>query len=127
MLLWKVERTYSTPLLHCGPNPCKGRTNITFSVPGTNVSGVSDDGSNMITHSAGSDRALVNISVYDASGRLVRVVLQEDKLPGHHRVEWDGKDQTGEAVPSGPYFMSLSLETDDGRTSVLTRKAVVVK
>ena len=127
ILLWRVERTYSAPFLHCGPNPCKGRASVTFSVPGRRVSGVSDDGSNMITHFGGSDRSLVSISVYDATGRLVRVVSEEERLPGHHAVEWDLKDESGADVPSGAYFLSLFIESVSGRMPSLTRKMVVVR
>jgi len=127
MFLWRVEKTYSAPFLHCGPNPCKERASVTFSVPGRRVSGVSDDGSNMITHFGGSDRAPVNLSVYDASGRLVRVVSKEERLPGHHAVDWDLKDESGREVSSGAYFLSLSIKSVGGKVSSLTRKIMVVK
>jgi hypothetical protein len=127
VLLWRVEEKYSARVLHSSPNPCKGSARIRFTVPGKRVSGVSDDGSSMITHAAGSDKALVNISVYDASGRLVRVVLEEERLPGLHVVNWDGKDRAGQPVPSGSYFLRLSTRARDGRRSSLTRKMVVVK
>jgi hypothetical protein len=127
ILLWRVENTYSAMMLHCGPNPCKDRARIRFSIPGKRVSGASDDGSSMITHAAGSDRVLVRVSVYDASGRFVREISEEERLAGHHGVEWDLRDEAGRNVPSGSYFLSLSVKGNDRGTSSLSRKIVVVR
>ncbi len=47
------------------------------------------------------------LSVFDASGRLVRV-LQDATLPaGQHRQSWDGRNDKGEAMPSGIYLARL--------------------
>ncbi len=47
------------------------------------------------------------LSVFDASGRLVRV-LQDATLPaGQYRQSWDGRNDKGEAMPSGIYLARL--------------------
>jgi flagellar hook assembly protein FlgD len=48
--------------------------------------------------------------------------MSEEKAPGSHSIEWDGKDQTGEAVPSGVYFVRAEI---DGRA--VTGKVSVVR
>jgi hypothetical protein len=47
----------------------------------------------------------VSISIYDASGRLVRTLVNETMEPGKlHTVVWNGADDSGRAVHGGVYF-----------------------
>ncbi len=48
-----------------------------------------------------------SLNVYDAAGRLVRTLVQEQKKAGLYRVDWNGEDSHGKAVGSGVYFYSL--------------------
>lgn len=68
--------------LACAPNPFNPRATIRCEVP--------QDGR-------------VRLEVHDARGRLVRVLLDADLPRGNHRVQWDGRDDAGRAVASGPY------------------------
>jgi len=56
----------------------------------------------------GLDRsALARLVIYDAAGRLVRV-LADGVLPaGRHEAVWDGRDDAGRQVASGVYFYRL--------------------
>ena len=63
------------------PNPFNPITYITFSLP---------------------EKSIVNISIYDINGRLVRNILKQDMQPGHHETIWDAKNK-----PSGNYFIKL--------------------
>lgn len=46
----------------------------------------------------------VSAAVYDAEGRLLRSLLHGKPLPaGEHRLNWDGLDALGQAVPAGQY------------------------
>ncbi|MFH1679564.1 MAG: agmatine deiminase family protein [Candidatus Eisenbacteria bacterium] len=49
----------------------------------------------------------VDLLVFDASGRLVRRLVNEDRSAGSHEVVWDGKDDSGREAPSGVYFYRL--------------------
>lgn len=49
----------------------------------------------------------VELSVYDALGQRVRVLVSGTKAAGVHQVTWDGRGQTGEAVGTGVYFCRL--------------------
>jgi putative hemolysin len=65
----------------------------------------------------------VNLSIYDVSGRRVRVLVDSPfQGGGDHSVEWDGRDDSGNAMASGVYFSRLETEE---RT--LTRKMVLAK
>jgi hypothetical protein len=47
----------------------------------------------------------VSVSIYDVSGRLVRQLVDEHRGSGRHAALWDGRDQRGERVPSGVFFV----------------------
>jgi hypothetical protein len=49
----------------------------------------------------------VTLRIFDASGRLVRILMDETLDAGAHAVAWDGKNGAGEAVGSGIYFYRL--------------------
>ncbi|MBD3348963.1 MAG: hypothetical protein GF400_07185 [Candidatus Eisenbacteria bacterium] len=85
------------------PNPFNPVTVVAFSVPG------------------GTGRA--TLSVYNIAGERVRTLVDGPVDGGRHNVTWDGRDDAGERVASGVYF--VRLETPDlGATE---RKAVLLK
>lgn len=57
----------------------------------------------------------VLLQVYDAAGRLVKTIIDQNETAGDHSVSWDGKDATGMKVPSATYFCRF---TADEMTSV---------
>lgn len=66
--------------------------------------------------------APVDIVVYDAAGRIVRMLLRASELaPGDHEIAWDGTDAAGKSVASGVYFCRLLAgeETDVRRVVLL--------
>ena len=46
----------------------------------------------------------VRVEIYALDGRLVRILLSDDRPAGDHQVRWDGTGNTGGRVPSGAYF-----------------------
>ncbi len=67
-------------------------------------------------------RAAVSLRIYDVAGRLVRVLVDEERDAGHYTEEWRGRDDKGRAVASGIYF--YAIEADDFRQ---TRKMVLLR
>jgi histidinol-phosphate aminotransferase len=49
----------------------------------------------------------VGLTIYDLSGRKVRVLETEQLDPGVHQVTWDGRDFAGRDVASGTYVLNL--------------------
>ncbi len=49
----------------------------------------------------------VRIAVYDASGRLVSILLDGTRDAGSYSIDWKGTDTGGKAVASGVYFYSI--------------------
>ena len=68
------------------------------------------------------DRCSVRLTILDTAGRLIRTLVQREVEPGYHNVEWDGRDWSGENVPSGTYFVRL-----EGGSQTATRKVCVVR
>ncbi len=64
----------------------------------------------------------VSVRVYNAAGRPVRTLLAETRSAGTHRVAWDGRNRSGERLPSGVYFIKAEV---DGQ--VVTRKVNLLR
>jgi hypothetical protein len=84
------------------PNPFNPATTVRFSVPG--------------------GAAHVGLEIVNVNGRVVRTLVDGELGPGPHTRVWDGRDDSGEAVASGVYFMRLEA---DGL--VETRKMTLLK
>jgi hypothetical protein len=83
------------------PNPFNPQTTIEYTVAGT---------------------GRVRLGVYDAAGRLVRLLVDAPREAGRYAESWAGFDERGAAAASGVYFIRLEA---DGRVEV--RKAVLAK
>jgi endonuclease I len=46
----------------------------------------------------------VRVEIFAVDGKLVRLLLSEDREAGSYQVRWDGMGDTGSRVPSGAYF-----------------------
>jgi hypothetical protein len=66
--------------------------------------------------------AEVRLRIYDAAGRLVRVLVNEVRTAARHVELWDGRDGRGAAVASGIYFYRL-----DAGAFTETRKIVLLR
>jgi len=53
-------------------------------------------------------RERVTLAVYDASGQLIRTLVNDTRGPGVHDVQWDGRSARGAAQASGVYFYRLT-------------------
>lgn len=75
------------------PNPFNPHTTIPFAVPSL----------------GGQAMTPVRLVVYNVAGQRIRVLVDEPRLPGAHRVIWDGRDSRGSAVATGAYFYGLEI------------------
>jgi len=57
-----------------------------------------------------SEKAPVRIGIYNLTGQLVKVLINEDKPAGKYLVSWDGTDQAGRKLSSGIYFCQMKLK-----------------
>ena len=64
----------------------------------------------------------VSLRIYDAAGRLVRVIADKNHPAGHYSETWNGMDGSGRAVSSGVYFYKL-----DTGSLTRTRKMILLR
>lgn len=77
-LVFRLDQNY--------PNPFNPTTEIKFVIP---------------------EKSDVELKIYNASGQLVKTLVNERFEPGIHKVMWDGTNDSDNHVSSGVYFYSL--------------------
>ncbi|AFK01985.1 flagellar hook capping protein [Emticicia oligotrophica DSM 17448] len=68
---------------------------------------------------------VANIQVFDANGRLVRQLAQNQLLGVNNSIEWDGKTTNNEVVPVGYYILLAELFDVNGEKKHYKGKVVV--
>jgi hypothetical protein len=58
------------------------------------------------------EKGRVSVTVYDVDGRRVRVLVDEEREAGPHDLTWDGKNDAGQGLASGVYFVRYRAGTD---------------
>ncbi len=84
------------------PNPARGPATIGFALP-----------------SAGGSARL---AIFDATGRLVRTLLDRAVAPGEQTLVWDGLASNGVLAPAGVYFVRL-----ESAGASISRKLLLVR
>ncbi len=87
------------------PNPFNPSTTIPFTVPGP-------DGG----------RGAVSLAIYDVRGSRIKTLVEGPFPTGRHSVQWDGRNERGERVSSGVYFVRLRTAG-----AKMTRKLVLLR
>ena len=64
----------------------------------------------------------VNIAVYNVLGSKVRTLLNKIQNTGRYTIIWDGRDERGNKVTSGFYFLRLEAGEYEG-----TRKLLLIR
>ncbi len=100
-----IDEAQSSPLtfkLYANyPNPFNPQTNVVFDLPQTDE---------------------VTIEIFNILGQKVRTLAQQTFKAGKHHLVWNGKDDRGNTLSSGVYFLKLH----SSRYSA-TRKMVLMK
>jgi hypothetical protein len=73
------------------PNPFNPTTHFTVEVP---------------------KQSVVEVSVFDILGRQIATLMNGEQAAGYHLMEWNGKDSQGMTVPSGMYFIRMSVRDE---------------
>ncbi len=75
------------------PNPFNPTTNIHYQVP---------------------MNAKIIIKIYNILGQDIRTLVDKHQETGNYLIQWDGKDQNGNLVPSGLYFYQMKAISNEG-------------
>jgi hypothetical protein len=70
--------------------------------------------------------AQVKLSVYDALGREVTMLLDAQLSQGHHDVQWNSTDYSGVPVSSGLYLYKINVQSGNERYSQ-SKKMLLLK
>ena len=62
-----------------------------------------------VLHYTVGTRARVRVSIFDVTGCRVRSLINRTQDAGEHLLRWDGRDDTGHTLASGPYFYRLEV------------------
>lgn len=69
----------------------------------------------------------VVLKVYNILGQEVRTLMKEQRAAGFYRISWDGRDDFGDPVPSGIYFLRLKAEKAGTTQYSAMRKMILVR
>ncbi len=61
----------------------------------------------------------VRLAIFDAEGRHVIVLVDEEQAAGAHAIAWDGRGESGGSAASGAYFARLEVGGDVQSTRLL--------
>ncbi len=61
----------------------------------------------------------VQVKIYDMMGQEVQTLVQEAQPEGEHRVQWDGRNQQGQNLPTGLYIMQLKTGEETSSVRVM--------
>jgi hypothetical protein len=85
-------------LLPAAPNPLREKMLLTFELP---------------------RQSFVRAGLYDAAGRLVRTLVEEDVAAGRSQRTWDRRDDAGAHVAAGIYFLRFDAGAYRNRQKIV--------
>ncbi|NIM19345.1 MAG: T9SS type A sorting domain-containing protein [Candidatus Latescibacteria bacterium] len=99
---WKTAGKLPEDLLSGSPNPFREQTTLYFEVPSILET---DDGTELRLRGS----VETSLKVYDVTGRLVSVLVDDVYGHGSYQSDWHAIDEYGNPVASGVYYVKLQL------------------
>lgn len=63
--------------------------------------------------------AHVKLSIYDTTGRRMKILVNQRQSNGNHSVTWNGTDAEGKKLPAGSYYYILEIDTKEYKRKVI--------
>mgnify|MGYP001348836403 CR=1 FL=1 len=55
----------------------------------------------------------VSVNIYNIKGQKIKNIMQAKSAPGEFNPFWDGKDQQGQTVATGVYFLKMTIDDEE--------------
>jgi hypothetical protein len=74
-------------------------------------------------------QSLVTLKIYSILGQEVRTLVNDIQNASYHRIQWNGRDNSGLQVSSGVYFYRINAQPIDGKghSFIQVRKMMLMK
>ena len=69
-----------------------------------------------------SERNDLDVKIFDAAGRLVNTLMDEELDAGYYTVKWNGLNAMGQGMPTGVYFLQVRSGVE-----ISTQKMILIK
>jgi hypothetical protein len=89
---YELTQNYPNPFWSAATSPARSGGNLSTTI-----------------HFSLKEAGTVQLSIYNIQGQEVRTLISSHMNPGQHTVNWDGRDNRGQLVPSGVYLYRLSV------------------
>ena len=53
---------------------------------------------------------MIKLEIYNILGQKIRTLVNQEKNPGNYSLSWNGKNDFGDSVNSGIYFIKFSSD-----------------
>jgi flagellar basal-body rod modification protein FlgD len=84
-----------------------------------------EDGTATLGVDLDADAASVELSISDASGKVVATLEEGGQTAGTHTFEWDGLDSSGNALEDGTYTVAVTAKDSDGNSVASTTSSYI--
>lgn len=61
----------------------------------------------------------VNLNIQNSTGKVVATLTGKDLTAGNHFITWDGKDASGNTLPSGTYTLAVDAKNSTGASATV--------
>ncbi len=100
---WQTPGKLSRELLTGSPNPFRNATTISYEVPSL----IEQEDGSILPSSGARD---TTVKIYNVSGRLVNILVEDHLSPGTYSIGWAAVDESGNDVASGVYYLRLQIQ-----------------
>ncbi|MDN4166104.1 Ig-like domain-containing protein [Cytophagales bacterium LB-30] len=79
----------------------------------------------LISYSLSGNENISTLAIYDAQGRKIKTLLENEYVSGSGFIRWDGDTDQGTVARTGYYLIVMEKFTSEGQKEVLKEKIVV--
>ncbi|OVE80320.1 hypothetical protein BVY01_00490, partial [bacterium I07] len=73
------------------------------------------------------ENSKINAVIYDMQGKAVHTLSNQSYDAGSYNLHWNGRNDQGQAVPSGQYVIRIISRGRSGKAIIENRKLTLIK